>query len=201
MIYRRVTDVTDTPLPINNFECGTEQNRLPLEEDDFNDGVSESLFDHGRIDDSSAIFKRVRLFTRWQDAEDSREPTPRFKFGRVLLWRLCGAAEAVRAQIITLTVDFLKEISPSRDERYWDVAVSVYFIGTCRERAIPTIFLYAKRKKSRQEVVKILRRLDWLAPGKSSLIMTTWHNPIVRKEVIDYFADMGGDRKLLEHVF
>jgi hypothetical protein len=210
MIYRRVIDVTDALSPdeknfANLISPTTNEDNQSFDDHDITDCVPTDLFDQKRIDDSPDIFKRARLFTRWQDAEESRDRQPMLTFGGISVWRACGLAEDAK----NLLIDRMSECVQADANRMNEcipagvsaVVLGVFFIGTSRQRAIPTILVYAKQKWLRQRVVEELRKLDWLEPRKSSLMMTTWYNPVIRRDVIEYFAYEGEDRNLLEQLF
>jgi len=204
MIYRRVVDVTDAlSLGDKNFtnliKTSTDEDSQSFDDYDITDCVPPNLFAQERVDDSPDVFKRARLLTRWQDAEESRASQPALTFGEISLWVTCGFARDVRLQLVTRVVNFIGT-PVAHAGNICPVAVTVFFIGTSRQRAIPTILLYAKTKRVRRRAIEILSKVDWLEPRKSSVMMTTWHNPTIRRDIIEYLESLGRDRQELEQI-
>jgi hypothetical protein len=165
MIYRRVIDVTEDSLfndqngnwsrlfPSGFFPEGKE-NDISLEENEITTSVPSHLLYYGEIDDSPDVFKTVRLFTRWQDAEESRSGELFMKFGEVSLWYVAGPADEVCAQMVNL----LREACGNR-YKFWidshesweereklrvDVQhffLGFFFLGTCRRKARPVFIV------------------------------------------------------------
>jgi hypothetical protein len=228
MIYRRVIDVTETS-PLNGqngnwsrlFPSGLfpegKINDISLEENEITTCVPSHLLYHGEIDDSLDVFKRVRLFTRWQDAEESRSGELFMKFGDVSLWDVAGPAFEVCTQMGILISDALKNEYLFWDDEYesWDEERKkltldgeqcffwgFFFLGTCRRKARPVFIVYSKDKYVRHEIVGSIRGLDCLDLNKSGVVTTTWYNPVIRRAVIeDRVRNDGLDRGFAEEVY
>jgi hypothetical protein len=227
MIYRHVIDVTETS-PFNGqdgnwsrlFTSGYfsegQKNDIFLEENEIATSVPSYLLYYGEIDDSLDAFKRVRLFTRWQDAEESRSGKLFTKVGKVSLWSVAGPAAEVCTQMRQnlfseafgtrreiSTYDYKpcdeKEREKLRNAHFF--AVSFFFLGTCRRKARPIVTVYSKDKYVRHDVVRGMRGLDWFHPNKSGVVATTWCNPVKRQQIIEDIVRYGGwDRGFAEEV-
>ncbi|KAF4631717.1 hypothetical protein G7Y89_g6414 [Cudoniella acicularis] len=222
MIYRRVVDGTETS-PFNNQNGNwsrlfpeEKKNDISLEENEITDCVPSHLLRHGEIDDSPDVFKRVRLFTRWQDAEESRAGDLFMKLGDVSLWEVSGPASEVCNQMSYLVQDALEDEYDFWDEGYesWDeegkrlspdercLYYCIFFLGTCRRKARPVLIVYSKYKSFRNKMVGSLRGLDWLDPSKSGVIATTWYNPAIRRAIIEErIRSCGWDRGFAEEAY
>jgi hypothetical protein len=223
MIYRRVIDVTETSLFNGQDEHWSRlfpsgyfpepKNDISLEENEIATSVPSHLLYYGEIDDSLDVFKRVRLFTRWQDAEESRSGELFMKVGKVSLWNMAGPATEVCNQ---MTQNLISEAFGNRQElRFYDYKpceekereklqvfnVAFFFLGTCRRKAIPVVSVYSRHKHTRYKVVRSMRGLEWLHPNKSGVVATSWCNPVIRQQVIDRnVRDLGWDRGFAEEV-
>jgi hypothetical protein len=227
MIYRRVIDVTESSLfngqdgnwsrlfPSGYFPEGQKAD-ISLEENEIATSVPSHLLYYGEIDDSLDAFKRVRLFTRWQDAEESRSAHLFTKVGNVSLWNVAGPALEVCTQMMQNLFDAFmngqkrriydykpceqKEREKLRDAHFFNIGF--FFLGTCRRQARPVVTVYSKDKFSRQEVLRRMRGLDWFHPSKSGVVATTWCNPVVRQQIIESQVRYHGwDRGFAEEVF
>jgi hypothetical protein len=227
MIYRRVIDVTETSpfngqdgnwsrlFPSGYFSEG-QKNDICLEENEIATSVPSHLLYYGEIDDSLDVFKRVRLFTRWQDAEESRSGKLFTKVGKVSLWSVAGPAREVCTQMMhnltseafgnrqdICTYDY-KPCEENGREKLRDAylfVVGFFFLGTCRRKARPVVTVYSKDKYGRHKVVRSMRGLDWFHPNKSGVVATTWCNPVIRQQIIeDSVRYDGWDRGFAEEV-
>jgi hypothetical protein len=226
MIYRRVIDVTKTS-PLNDqngnwsrlsssgFFLEGKKNDISLEENEITTSVPSHLLYYEGIDDSPDVFKRVRLFTRWQDAEESRSGELFMKFGEVSLWHVAGPA----AEVCTQKSNLLRETWENRNKfgideyesleereklrvNVWHLFMDFFFLGTCRRKARPVFIVYSKHKQFRHEVAETLRELDWLDPNKSGVVATTWCNPVIRQAIIEVNVRYHGwDRRFAEEVY
>jgi hypothetical protein len=228
MIYRRVIDVTEASLfndqngnwsrlfPSGFFPEG-KKNDISLEENEITTSVPSHLLYYGEINDSLDVFKRVRLFTRWQDAEESRAGRLFFKFGNVSLWWVSGPAIEVCAQMMqNLKSEAFGDMSNIRVKQYRPCKereklrdadsefffAGFYFLGTSRRKARPVFILYSKYKYVRHGVLGSMRGLEWFDPNKSGVVATTWCNPVIRQQIIEECAGYPGwDRGFAEEIF
>lgn len=228
MIYRRVIDITETSL--FNGQDGNwsrflssgyfpegQKNDISLEENEIATSVPSHLLYYREIDDSLDAFKRVRLFTRWQDAEESRSGKLFTKVGKVSLWSVAGPAFEVCTQMMQNLVseafgnreklqnyDYKpceeRDREKLRDNRVFDVGF--FFLGTCRRKARPVVTVYSKHEDLRHEVARSMRGLDWFRSNKSGVVATAWCNPVIRQQIIEDFVKYRGwDRGFAEEVF
>ncbi len=228
MIYRRVIDVTETSLfngqdgngsrvfPLGYFPEGP-KNDISSEENEIATSVPSHLLYYGDIDDSLDVFKRVRLFTRWQEAEESRSGKLFTKIGNVSLWSVAGPAAEVCTQMMQsfeveayanmqgLGISKYKPGEEKGEGKLRDVLffhVAFYFLGTCRQKARPVVTVYSKDKWFRHKVVRSMRGLHWLHPNKSGVVAITACNPVIRQQIIEErVRHYGWDREFAEEVF
>ncbi|TVY59716.1 hypothetical protein LSUE1_G008187 [Lachnellula suecica] len=206
MIYRRVVDVTNV-LALDNQTTHLENPDIPNEQNsswqdyDFNDGAPTTFRLQGDKDNSPDVFKRVRLFTRWQDAADSRAQRSTFQFGDISLWECAGAAVAMYPQISYHTYKAMRAERAMHDDRHGTFAWNLFFLGTSRQNSRPTLLVYAKTKQDRQRAFYALKRLEWLGSEKAEIMVTTWYNPLIRQDIIEWFVRGGDNREVLEEMY
>jgi hypothetical protein len=222
MTYRRVIDITE---PSVTDDGNGSLSTVPppesfLEEMNNDIAVSdlEQILHDKNYDCSIDLFKRARLFTRWQDAEESRSGGLVMKLGNMSMWDTNGAADDVNDQITDL---FHRSVmAPWGIRNLYDMSddeilqwpykstgirsftsVRVCFVGTSRQNARPLVHIYTKDKILRRRIVAALKRLDWLALGKSGVVISTWCNTEFRELIIESFMGEGWDRDFAELIW
>jgi hypothetical protein len=232
MTYRRVTDTLNTSLlNIQNrlypyswepFSLETTPDSETLESHDITTSFPDHLLDAPDPSNALDIFKRARLFTRWQDASESRARPLLFDFGGVSLWAAHGPASHVSTQIVRLIEHSVLSFpggvhifhspsvinTPGGMLDYLDsefvhfCAWGIYFLGTSRRNAKPILLFYSKHKILRQLALNTFRGLEWLDWRNSGVVTTTWHHPLFREGlIIDSQSVWGWDREFAERVW
>lgn len=178
MIYRRVIDNSawlltgdqETSLVKFGSQIVIEDNSHFGEDLHITERIPLKLVQIFKSDDSADVFKRVRLFTRWQDAIESRKYKPIFKYGQISVWEVCLRDPVWNAWVFiecALTEAFDEELKLSP----WnDVTYSLFFLGTSRQNSRPMIPFYANNRKVCQWALSITRRLvGWTLTSRGFL--------------------------------
>ena len=187
MVFRRVTDITDSMEDdAEDFTKNALSHSRKQEHDKTNtiyihDNISKEVLEWQAAEDTPEVFKRVRFITQWYDAEDSRSASC-LRVGQLFIWKARNSARTHRKQLVPMSAQILKQKWDDTFDFSADIVVNMYFLGTTRQDSVPVFNIYSKCKRNRDEMSKHARELPWFRTG--SIRIATCSAAAIRDHII-----------------
>jgi hypothetical protein len=188
MVFRRVTDITDSMEDdAEDFTKHALCHSRKQEHDKTNtiyihDNTSKEVLEWQAAEDTPEVFKRVRFITQWFDAEDSRSVSCYRVGPQLFIWNAIGSARTHRKQLVTTSAQILKQKWDDKFDFSAQVVVNLYFLGTTRQGSVPVFNIYSRCKRNRDRMSKHARGLPWFRTG--SIRIATCSAAAIRDHII-----------------
>lgn len=167
--FRQVIEESGDPESIANDNSETtlrvkETSPDDLQDEDEIDAVLNNCLGEKGADVGPDIFKRVRLFTRWQDSAESRGAKIE-TLGGVTFWDIAKSKYGIFFQLHRALADyvFLNHVDYIFDTNSGGMFCSwMGFVGKTLQQSCPVFLLYAKKKLIRRRAVNCYQSNMWV---------------------------------------
>jgi hypothetical protein len=182
--FRQVIEESEDPASVGNDNSettlrvkGTDPDNLQdgdeIDDSDVNVGnetLNNFLGEKG-AGDGPDLFKRVWLFTRWQDSAESRGTKIEI-LGRVTFWGFAKTKYDIVFQLEEALSDY---IALSRKDYIWGRFKEYHesffywtgFLGKTLQQSYPVVLLYSRRKLMRRRVVNCYQSNMWVNKNRT----------------------------------
>jgi hypothetical protein len=152
-----------------------------------NDTLNNFLDEKG-AEDGPDLFKRVRLFTRWQDSAESRG-TKIETLGGVTFRDFAKTKYDIVFQLEEALLDYVilnhrHYLDEGIDEDLQDFFYWTGFLGKTLQQSYPVVLLYSKMKIIRRRVVNCYQSNMWV--NKNGILVATCSGPRWRRHFLNW---------------
>jgi hypothetical protein len=194
--FRRIIDESENLLTVagdNNetalsvWEAATDEDQV--EDSNVENNVLNNLLKGKRTEDGPEVFKRVRLFTRWQDSVGSRGHKIA-AFGGTAVWDYAKTISGIAELFADAVFDHLERRSKfgyknyvfeGSDDSYF---YKICFLGQTVQQSYPALFFYSKNKRVRQRIVKLVRNIAWV--HQNGMLVASCSAPQWKEHFLDW---------------
>jgi len=152
-----------------------------------NDTLNIFLGEKG-AEDGPDLFKRVRLFTRWQDSAESRG-TKIETLGGVTFWDFAKTKYDIVFQLEDALSDYMilnheGYIFEGFDTNFQEFFYWMGFLGKTLQQSYPVVLLYAKKKLIRRRAMNCYQSNMWV--NKNGILVATCSGPRWKRHFLNW---------------
>ena len=173
----------------SNFEDGTLDDFFGGKEAE--DDTLDDSFGEKEAEDGPDLFKRVRLFTRWQDSAESRG-TKIETSGGVTFWDFAETKYDIVLQLGNALFDYLTlnhddYIFEGFDRNSQDYFYWLGFLGKTLQQSYPVVLFYSKNKLIRRRVVNCYQSSMWV--NKNGILFAACSGPRWKRHILNWASE------------
>jgi hypothetical protein len=175
------------------FGTGADSDQTLFEDSSENSNIENNFLDqilHKGAEDSPDVFKRVRLFTRWQDSPESRGSKITAFGNGTSFWDVTKSMHDMIYEFDGALLDHLTNyLDNTRSRDAWEDVLFVWtgFIGRTLKQSYPIVLIYTKKKRVRSSAVSALQRSSWAR--KNGLLVASCSGPRWKGYFLNWAAE------------